>query len=126
MLIGLLEDDLAIQEMLRLVFEGEGHEVAIYANAETCLDDLRIDDPLPGPFMPDILIVDLRLSTSMPGTAVIEQMRTNPRLVSLPVILMTASTFVDPTDLARLNTALLNKPFDIDDVTNLVNTLTGR
>ncbi len=125
LLIGLLEDDLAIQEMLRLVFESEGHTVAIYANAEACLADLHVHDPQPGAFAPDLLVVDLRLSTSLPGTAVIEQMRANPRLAKLPVILMTASTFFNRKDLARLNITLLTKPFDIDEVMRLVNELTS-
>jgi CheY-like chemotaxis protein len=125
LLIGLLEDDLAIQEMLRLVLEGEGHTVAIYANAETCLADLCVDDPQPGPFSPDLLVVDLRLSTSLPGTVVVERMRANPRLADLPVILMTASTSINHQELKRLRVTLLNKPFDIDRVVSLVNTLTG-
>ncbi|HET8845670.1 MAG TPA: response regulator [Ktedonobacteraceae bacterium] len=126
MLIGLLEDDLAIQEMLRLVFESEGHAVTIYTNAENCLADLQVDNPQPGPFSPDLLVVDLRLSTSLPGTVVVERMRTNPRLASLPVILMTASTFSDRQELARLHVTLLAKPFDIDEVVQLVNKLTGQ
>lgn len=126
MLIGLLEDDMAIQELLRLVFEGEGHTVALYKNAEECLIDLHVDAPEPGPFSPDLLVVDLRLSTSMPGTAVVERMRANPRLAELPVILMTASTFVDRQELARLNITLLPKPFDIDKVMSLVDELTRK
>ena len=126
MLIGLLEDDLAIQEMLRLVFEGEGYEVAVYGNAEECLTDLRVDDPQPGVLSPDLLVVDLRLSTSVLGTAVIELMRANPRLASLPVILMTASTSFDRQELDRLHVTLLIKPFDIDDVMKLVKELIGR
>src|SRR5690348_14704656 len=99
--------------MLRLVFESEGHAVTIYTNAENCLTDLQVDNLQPGPFSPDLLVVDLRLSTSLPGTVVVERMRTNPRLASLPVILMTASTFSDRQELARLHVTLLAKPFDI-------------
>lgn len=125
MLIGLLEDDLAIREMLRLVFESEEHTVVVYTNAEDCLADLRVDSPQPGIFSPDLLVVDLRLSTSMSGTAAVELMRSNPRLVSLPVILMTASTFTDRQELVRLNVTLLTKPFDIDEVVRIANELTG-
>lgn len=125
MLIGLLEDDLAIQEMLRLVFEGEGHSIVAYANAEEYLADLQVDAPQAGDFSPDLLIVDLRLSTSMSGTKAVEKMRANPRLASLPVILMTASNFTDRQELERLNITLLPKPFDIDEVVQLANRLTG-
>ena len=120
MIIGLLEDDLAIQEMLRLVLQSEGYEVTIYANAEECLNDLRVDDSQPGPFSPDLLIIDLRLPKSTSGTAVIEQIRRNPRLATLPVILMTAATLSDLRDLERLRVRLLTKPFDIDEVIAVV------
>ena len=124
MLIGLLEDDLAIQEMLRLVFESEGYEVAIYASAEECLADLSVDDLQLGVFSPDLLVVDLRLATSVLGTDVIELMRVNPRLAPIPVILMTASPFFDRQELDRLHVTLLTKPFDIDEVMRLVKELT--
>lgn len=126
MLIGLVDDDLAIREMLRLVFESEEHTVAIYASAEECLADLCVDDPLPGAFTPDLLIVDMRLPNSMPGTTAVERIRANPRLALLPVILMTASTTFDRQELKHLNITILTKPFDIDEVVQLVGRLTGR
>lgn len=126
MLIGLLEDDLAIQEMLRLLLDSAGHEVAVYASAEECLADLRVNDRGPGPYSPDLLIVDLRLAKAASGTAVIELIRANPRLCTLPIILMTASAFPDKQELERLHVKLLLKPFDIDDVMRLVDELTRR
>ena len=126
MLIGLLEDDLAIQEMLRLVFQSEGHEVTIYADAEGCLASVNNVDQRSGASFPDLLVVDLHLSKSASGVIVIEQIRANPCLESLPIILMTASPFLDKRELARLRVALLTKPFDIDDVVQLVDDLTGR
>lgn len=124
MLIGLLEDDLAIQELLRIVLQSEGHEVAIYASAAECLADLRVDDQRSGPFVPDLLFIDLHLSRSISGSAVIEQIRANPRLNSLPIILMTASTSLEKQELARLQVTLLTKPFDIDDVPRLIDEIT--
>ncbi len=126
MLIGLLEDDLAIQEMLRLVLECVGHEVILYATAEACLTALQVTEPTAGPFSPDLFIVDLRLPKSASGLEVIELIRANPRLSSLPIILMTASTFPDTQELERLHVALLTKPFDIDEVVRLVDKLTSQ
>ena len=124
MLIGLLEDDLAIQEMLRLVLECVGHEVTIYGTAEECLAALHITEQTPGPLAPDLLIADLRLPKAASGTDVIALIRANPRLQALPIILMTASTFPDKQELARLHVTLLTKPFDIDNVVRLVDELT--
>lgn len=121
MRIGLLEDDLAIQEMVRLLLQSEGHEVTIYASANDCLADMHVDDPYAGPVSLNLLLVDLRLSKSASGMSVIEQLRTNPRLATLPIILMTASAAVDKRELERLQVALVLKPFDIDEILRLVN-----
>lgn len=121
MRIGLLEDDLAIQEMVRLLLQSEGHEVTIYASAHDCLADVRVDDPYAGPTSLNLLLVDLRLSKSASGMSVIEQLRANPRLATLPIILMTASAAVDKRELERLQVALVMKPFDIDEILRLVN-----
>ncbi|MEO7021071.1 MAG: response regulator [Ktedonobacteraceae bacterium] len=125
MLIGLLEDDLAIQQMLQIVLEGVGHEVAIYPTAETCLAALHITEQASGLPIPDLLIADQRLPKSAFGTDVIELMRANPRLNALPIILMTASAFPNKSDLARLRVTLLAKPFDIDEIVRLVDELTS-
>ena len=124
MFIGLLEDDLAIQEMLRLLLEGEGYKVAIYASADECLRDLRIEDPQPGAVCPDLLMIDLHLEKSISGLTIIERMRANPRLENFPVILMTASAFIDRQDLQRLHVTLVPKPFDINEIIQLIDELT--
>jgi CheY-like chemotaxis protein len=124
-LIGLLEDDLAIQEMLRLLFQSEGHKVSIYSTATDCLAYLQIDDFSPELASPDLLLVDLHLSQATSGAEVIERVRANPRLEHLPVILMTASAFMEKEELERLHATLLIKPFDIDTLMQLVNELTG-
>jgi CheY-like chemotaxis protein len=115
-LIGLLEDDLAIQEMLRLLLQSEGYEVTAYASAEECLTHLRIDDAQSEVACPNLLMVDLHLAKGISGLVVIEQIRSNPRLTSLPIVLMTASAFIDKQDLQRLHVSLLLKPFDIDEI----------
>ena len=123
MLIGLLEDDLAIQEMLRLLLQSEGYEVTAYTSAEECLTHLHIDDVQSDVACPNLLMIDLHLAKAVSGLAVIEQIRSNPRLKSLPIILMTASAFIDQQDLQRLHVTLLPKPFDIDEIIRIADEL---
>lgn len=123
MLIGLLEDDLAIQEMLRLLLQGEGYEVIAYASAEECLADLRGEEAQIGVSCPALLLIDLHLAKSISGLTVIGQIRANPRLEALSIILMTASAFIDKQDLHRLRVTLLPKPFDIDEVITMAREL---
>src|SRR5579871_3809784 len=107
MYIGLLEDDKAIQEMLRLVLQDEGYTVTLFANAEECLSTLlpaEQEQPL------DLLIVDWRLSGSAPGTEVIRTLRGNTSYQTLPIILTTAATFNNKEELEDLRVTLLEKP----------------
>ena len=120
MKIGLLEDDIAIQEMLTLVFQGEGYAITIYPTAKDCLDALlQSEQGLPI----DLLIVDWRLAGSVPGTEVIRILRDNPLFVALPIILTTAATIHDTEELQDLHVALLQKPFAVDEIVNLTKRL---
>ena len=118
--IGLLEDDAAIQEMLRLVLEDEGYAVTIYPTADACLNALlapaaeQKDKPI------DLLIVDWRLSGSAPGTEVIRKLRSNDSFDSLPIILTTAATFDNIKELQDLHVTLLEKPFSVDEIARLI------
>lgn len=119
--IGLLEDDISIQEMLLLVLQEEGYIVTNYPDAEQCIEALqRAADTTPV----DLMIIDWRLSGSINGTEVIQKIRTIPHLHNLPIILTTAATFSDMKTLQSLHIALLEKPFAVDDMIALVKHLT--
>lgn len=127
--VGLLEDDIAIQEMLLLVFQDEGYSVVNYPDAEACLASLGITGTAVGaasmtPALPiDLLIADWRLSGSTTGVEVIRQMRAMPHVATLPVILTTAATFNDTEELQQLHVSLLEKPFSVDDIILLIQRL---
>jgi len=124
MRVGLLEDDIAIQEMLSLVLQDEGYTVTNYLRAEQCLDALGTT--IQGPMLPpvDLLIVDWHLGGTTSGTQVIQQIRSNPRLSLLPIILTTAATFKHIEALHHWHVCLLQKPFSVDDIALLVKKLT--
>lgn len=121
--IGLLEDDAAIQEMLRLVLEEEGYTVIVYPTAEASLNALLAPSTEQKNKPIDLLIVDWRLSGSAPGTEVIRKLRSNTSFDSLPIILTTAAAFNDTDELQNLHVSLLEKPFAVDDVVSLIKNL---
>lgn len=125
MQIGLLEDDTAIQEMLRLVLEDEDYTVIIYPTAEACLNALLADEGEQVPVSIDLLIVDLRLPRAVSGIEVIRELRNEPSYSSLPIILTTASSFIDVEDLSDLHVNFLEKPFDIDKLVKMIGELTA-
>lgn len=119
MQIGLIEDDVAIREMLRLVLQDAGFAITVYTSADECLQVLaatREQASLPI----DVLIADWRLPGSISGIELIRQIRDNLHLNSLPIILTTAAAFSDTGELKRLRVTLLEKPFDIDEVVEAV------
>ncbi|HET8913152.1 MAG TPA: response regulator [Ktedonobacteraceae bacterium] len=122
--IGLLEDDIAIQEMLRLVLQDEGYSVIIFPTAEDCLNALVVNAQTKPSTPLDLLIVDWRLPGSVSGTEVIHQLRDQANLSSLPIILTTAATFSDTEELQTLDITLLEKPFAIDDIVDRIKVLT--
>jgi two-component system, chemotaxis family, chemotaxis protein CheY len=121
--IGLLEDDTAIREMLSLVLQGEGYTVVVYANADACLNTLFAALQEQSAIPIDLLIVDWRLSGSAPGTEVIHQLRATPSFDSLPIILTTAAAVNNTAELQDLRVALLEKPFPVDEIVELVDKL---
>lgn len=121
--VGLLEDDIAIQEMLLLVLQDEGYSVVNYPDAEACLSSLGITGVAVSSLPIDLLIADWRLSGSTTGVEVIRQMRAMPHLITLPVILTTAATFNDTEELQKLHVSLLEKPFSVDDIIQLIQRL---
>ena len=125
MQIGLLEDDVAIQEMLRLLLEDEHYTVVIYATADACLNALLAEEQKQLPVPIDLLIVDLRLPRAVSGIEVIRQIRSGPRLSSLPIILTTAASFRDIEDLSDLHVNFLEKPFDVDNLIKMIEELTA-
>lgn len=123
MQIGLLEDDTAIQEMLRLVLQDAGYVVNSYPAADDCLHALFTSAQEQKASPIDLLIVDWRLSGSILGTEVIRALRASETYSSLPIILTTAATFPDDDELRNMHVALLEKPFAVDDVVNLIKSL---
>jgi CheY-like chemotaxis protein len=128
MRVGLLEDDVAIQEMLLLLLQDEGHSVTIYSRAEECLEALGVakkGSVVAAPVPVDLMIIDWRLNGSLSGTEVIQKIRDNSRLAKLPIILTTAASLEDLEELRKFQVAVLEKPFSIDDIIDLIQQMTG-
>ncbi len=71
----------------------------------------------------DLLIVDWRLQGSISGTEVIRRLRTVPELQTLPIILTTAANFNEIPALQDLHISFLEKPFEVDQMVDLVRNL---
>jgi two-component system phosphate regulon response regulator PhoB len=77
-----VEDDKAIQEVLRFSLVQAGFDVQMVGTAEEGLGAVR-------QVLPDLLLVDLMLP-GMSGTALARQLRMDPRTRDVPMIMVTA------------------------------------
>ncbi len=128
--VGLLEDDMATQEMLLLVLQEEGYTAVNYGSAEGCLEQLGITgSAMTGQVLPliDLLIVDLRLGGSVSGLDVIQHIRRTTYLRTLPIILMSAATFNedDFDEIRQLHIEPIEKPFALDEMMGLIKRMLG-
>lgn len=125
MRVGLLEDDIATQEMFLLVLQEEGYTAVNYSSAEECLTALGATTP--GITQPpiDLMLTDWRLGGPFSGIEVIRELRRTPHLQTLPIILTTAATVnaAELAELRQLHVALLEKPFSVDEVSQLIKQL---
>ncbi len=112
-----IEDEAAIAMALQGALSDEGHEVATAADGLQGLASLG-QSPLP-----DIVLVDL-LMPRAGGRVVVETMRADPRLQSIPVVLITgAARDTEAFPPAGSYQALIFKPFDLFDVVDRVHLL---
>ena len=77
-----VEDDPAIQALLRLTLEKSGFEARIVASAEEGAAVLRDS-------LPDVVLIDWMLP-GLPGIAFARELRRNGRSAALPIVMITA------------------------------------
>ena len=79
----IVEDEIHLQKLIAFILERDGHKVAVANNGEEGLKSLQ-DNP-----SPDMVILDI-LMPGMDGLTVLRNMRADPKLKEVPVILLTA------------------------------------
>ena len=109
----LVEDDLDVRDLLQDYLEGKGFDVVPAGTGKQALDFLMSEGAPP----PDIVILDLMMPL-VNGWQVLEQMRNQPQLAQVPVVVLTAATSDKPTGAS----AVVRKPFQPDA---LVETMRG-
>lgn len=113
------EDEANIAESLSFILSREGHEVLAVADGEAALRQLRGE-------LPDLLILDVMLP-GLNGFEVLKAIKSDTRLKSLPVIVLTAKTQPQDRELAEAIgvSAYLTKPFSNRDIVEQVRRLTA-
>ena len=87
----LTEDDPIVAELYRLRLDREGHEVAVAADGQAALEQLRKEPP-------DLILLDIRMPR-LSGIAVLEAVRGDEKLAAIPVVMLT--NYSDPAQVQR-------------------------
>lgn len=113
------EDESHIAESLGFILEREGHRVETVPDGETVLLRLRGG-------LPDLLILDVMLP-GLSGFEVLKAIKSDPRLNTLPVIVLTAKTQARDREMAEsIGAAVyLTKPYSNRDIVEHVRQLTA-
>lgn len=116
MRIGLLEDDLAICEMMQEMLQTNRHIVSAYQDGSDFLAALQLEEPtaIPPPF--DILFVDLILSGDITGEHVIHQVRMMYPHLPIVVISAVAASHLEAVTKRYPGVRALQKPFRLRDL----------
>lgn len=121
-LVLVCDDTEPIRRLIRVNLELDGYDVEEVADGEALLDRLR----RPGAPLPGVVILDAQMEPR-DGWWAISQIRSDPRLLELPVLMVTAS--VQQHDRVQAEAAGLDafvpKPFDPEYLVELVQGFMG-
>jgi DNA-binding response OmpR family regulator len=108
----IVDDDHAILEAMQLAIEDEGYSVSVIADGNLAAVEAK-------KVMPHIILLDLLLS-GKDGTEVIAMLRKQKETKDIPVILLSAHPTAAQTAKKCGATGFLAKPFDVDELLDIV------
>ena len=113
-----VDDDPDFVEYTRIVLESQGYEVQTAATTDIALRMMRQDKP-------DVALLDVMISYVLDGLNLTRQMRDDPALKDIPVIMISAIVSRDeagvfPTDEYLSVDAFMTKPVDPADLLSQV------
>ena len=110
----LVEDDFDLRDALVPILEYEGHHVVSAANGKEALDRLQTM-----PAAPSLILLDLMMPVMSGEEFRAEQLR-DPRLASIPVVVVSARAQAAEKAARMGALACLQKPFAVEELLDLV------
>jgi CheY-like chemotaxis protein len=97
----IVDDELSIVEALSEILSWEGFSVITAANGRSALEELA-KNPV------DVVLMDVMMPV-LGGVEAVQQMKADPRLAAIPVVIMTAGPLPDGID----GSLAVRKPFEL-------------
>ncbi len=120
--IAVVDDDVAIRDLMCDVLTEEGYWPSLFEGAEGVHQGIRAVSPV-------VIILDLHLGTPDAGWALLNDISTDPLLERAALIICSGDHTGLDTHVGALQGrpfAVLPKPFDLDDLTALLQRLIPR
>jgi CheY-like chemotaxis protein len=103
----IIDDSSDQQTLLRIVLEASGYRIACTSNGEEALHLLADGNDLP-----DMILLDLNMPV-MGGIGFRQKQSNDPRIMNIPVILMTGESDLQSTREKTTPNEFLLKPFNV-------------
>ncbi len=109
-----VDDDDDILDVIRIILEDEGYEVATLTHGQNILDSITS-------IKPDLILLDVMLS-GMDGRELCKTIKADLNFNLIPIIMISAShNLHNFTALPGPPNGFIPKPFDIDNLVDVVN-----
>jgi two-component system response regulator VicR len=109
----IIDDDPAILDVLKIVFQDAGYNVVI-SNTCKIIDDIH-------EIAPDLILLDVHIPTSPKnGDVICMELKANPETQKLPVILVSGETDIEQICSTCGANDYVKKPFDLDFISDKV------
>jgi len=114
-----VDDDLDTLHLLNMAVVLFGHLGLLATSGEEAIR-LAVKEP------PDLILLDMRMS-DMDGITVIKRILSNPSLVSIPIVMVSASPAIDLADKAKAAgaKAYLQKPIQLQTLQDIIQKYTN-
>jgi DNA-binding response OmpR family regulator len=119
--IAVLNDSLELLKLMQYLLVDEGYDVEIMHATDGA--QLRIVE-----LKPDLLILDMIISEPDDGWQLLQIIKLDPRTSKIPVIICSATVKLlsdNKEQLDKLGCYIMPKPFDLDDLVNMVRVALG-
>jgi DNA-binding response OmpR family regulator len=113
--IVVIEDDPNISDALSLMLEEHGYRVISVQDGEKAVEAAQL-------YRPDLITLDLMLP-GKDGFTVARELLDDPRTANIPLVILSAYTDDVDEPIWRRVTAIITKPFNVDEVTSEIDAI---
>jgi CheY-like chemotaxis protein len=109
-----VDDDNDILDIIRIILEDEGYEVATLSNGKNILNNIS-------DIRPDLILLDVMLN-GMDGREICKAIKSDAAFNPIPIIMISASHNLQNFNiLPGPPNGFIPKPFDIDNLVHVIN-----